>query len=34
VLAAAGGHVTTWEGAPFLYGKPDFRNGPFIARGL
>src|SRR3954467_6147191 len=34
VLAAAGGHVTNWEGAPFLYGKPDFRNGPFIARGL
>jgi 3'(2'), 5'-bisphosphate nucleotidase len=34
VLAAAGGRVTTWEGAPFLYGKPDFRNGPFIARGL
>ena len=34
VLAAAGGQVTTWEGAPFVYGKPDFRNGPFIARGL
>ena len=34
VLAAAGGKVTTWDGAPFLYGKPDFRNGPFIARGL
>lgn len=33
VLAAAGGRVTTWEGAPFVYGKPGFRNGPFIARG-
>lgn len=33
VLAAAGGTVTTWEGAPFLYGKPGFLNGPFIARG-
>lgn len=33
VLRAAGGSVTTWDGAPFLYGKPDFRNGPFIARG-
>ena len=34
VLRAAGGRVTTWEGAPFLYGKPGFFNGPFIARGL
>jgi 3'(2'), 5'-bisphosphate nucleotidase len=33
VLRAAGGRVTTWEGAPFLYGKPGFLNGPFIARG-
>ena len=33
VLAAAGGDVTTWEGAPFTYGKPKFLNGPFIARG-
>jgi 3'(2'), 5'-bisphosphate nucleotidase len=33
VLKAAGGKVTTWDGAPFLYGKPGFRNGPFIARG-
>ena len=33
VLAAAGGSVTTWEGAPFTYGKPTFLNGPFIARG-
>ena len=34
VLRAAGGKVTTWEGKPFLYGKPGFLNGPFIARGL
>ncbi len=34
VLAAAGGKVTTPEDAPLLYRKPDFRNGPFIARGL
>src|SRR3569833_111655 len=34
VLKAAGGRVTTWDGAPFRYGKPGFRNGPFIARGL
>ncbi len=33
VLAAAGGRVTTPAGAPLLYSKPDFRNGPFIARG-
>ena len=33
VLRAAGGRVTTWDGAPFLYGKPGFLNGPFIARG-
>jgi 3'(2'), 5'-bisphosphate nucleotidase len=32
VLAAAGGRVTTRDGAPFTYRKPDFRNGPFIAR--
>jgi 3'(2'), 5'-bisphosphate nucleotidase len=34
VLRAAGGSVTDWDGAPFVYGKPGFRNGPFIARGL
>lgn len=34
VLRAAGGSVTTWEGAPFRYGKPGFHNGPFIAKGL
>jgi len=33
VLAAAGGRMTTWDGAPFVYGKPGFHNGPFIARG-
>jgi 3'(2'), 5'-bisphosphate nucleotidase len=33
VLRAAGGDVTSWDGSPFLYGKPGFRNGPFIARG-
>ncbi len=33
VLAAAGGGVTDWNGAPFVYGKPGFENGPFIARG-
>jgi 3'(2'), 5'-bisphosphate nucleotidase len=33
VLRAAGGTVTNWDGTPFRYGKPDFRNGPFIARG-
>jgi len=33
VLRAAGGAVTNWDGTPFLYGKPGFLNGPFIARG-
>ncbi|MGE0581599.1 MAG: 3'(2'),5'-bisphosphate nucleotidase CysQ [Steroidobacteraceae bacterium] len=35
VLQAAGGSVTTPEGAPFSYGKfaRGLRNGPFIARG-
>ena len=33
VLAAAGGKVTAPDGTPFVYGKPDFRNGPFIAGG-
>jgi 3'(2'), 5'-bisphosphate nucleotidase len=33
VLAAAGGRVTTRDGAPFLYRKPGFRNPGFIARG-
>jgi 3'(2'), 5'-bisphosphate nucleotidase len=33
VLRAAGGSMTNWDGTPFLYGKPGFENGPFIARG-
>ena len=33
VLVAAGGRVTTRDGAPFLYRKPAFRNPGFIARG-
>jgi 3'(2'), 5'-bisphosphate nucleotidase len=33
VLAAAGGRVTTRDGAPFRYRKPGFENPPFIARG-
>jgi 3'(2'), 5'-bisphosphate nucleotidase len=33
VLEAAGGSVTTPEGAPFRYGKPGFRNAGFFARG-
>ncbi len=33
VLVAAGGSVTTLEGAPFRYGKPGFRNGNFVAWG-
>jgi 3'(2'), 5'-bisphosphate nucleotidase len=33
VLAAAGGRVTTKDGAPFPYRKPGFENPPFIARG-
>jgi 3'(2'), 5'-bisphosphate nucleotidase len=33
VLSAAGGRVTTRDGAPFLYRKPGFENPGFIARG-
>ncbi len=33
ILLAAGGHMVTPEGLPFLYGKPGFRNGYFIASG-
>lgn len=33
VLRAAGGRVTTIEGEPFAYNKPDFRNSGFIAYG-
>lgn len=34
VLAAAGGSVTDFAGRPIRYGKPGFRNPPFVARGL
>lgn len=33
VLRAAGGSVRTPDNQPFLYGKTDYRNGPFIACG-
>ncbi len=33
VLAAAGGSVRTLDGAEMTYGKPDYRNPEFIARG-
>lgn len=32
VLAAAGGEVVTFDGKPFAYGKPGFRNADFLAR--
>jgi 3'(2'), 5'-bisphosphate nucleotidase len=34
VLEAAGGHVLTPDGEPFRYGKPGWRNGPFIGWGV
>ncbi len=34
VLAAAGGSVTTLDGAPLEYGKENFKNPFFVARGL
>ena len=34
VLAAAGGRVTTLDGAPLRYGKPGFENPHFVAMGL
>ncbi len=34
VLAAAGGSIADWNGAPLRYGKPGWRNPPFLARGL
>jgi len=34
VLAAAGGRVVTVDGAPFTYGKPDYRNPHFAAYGV
>ena len=33
ILEAAGGSVSTLEGARLAYGKPEFRNAGFIARG-
>ncbi len=33
VLEAAGGSVRDWQGRPLLYGKPDFRNPGYLARG-
>ncbi len=33
VLAAAGGRITTIDGAPFMYGKPAFENPHFVAWG-
>lgn len=33
VLEAAGGAVLTWDDLPLTYGKPDFRNPGFLARG-
>ncbi len=33
VLLAAGGSLETLDGKPFLYGKPDFANPGFVARG-
>lgn len=34
VLAAAGGSVRDWQGRTLTYGKPDFRNPGYLARGL
>ena len=33
ILEAAGGRMTTPQGKPFLYAKPGFRNGDFVAYG-
>lgn len=33
ILLAAGGRMMTADGKPFLYGKPGFANGDFIASG-
>ena len=33
VLLGAGGKLARPDGSPFLYNKPDLRNGPFIATG-
>lgn len=32
IVNAAGGEVTNIDGSPFLYAKPDFRNGGFVAK--
>jgi 3'(2'), 5'-bisphosphate nucleotidase len=34
VLEAAGGSVVTLAGERLHYGKPDFRNPPFVAQGV
>jgi 3'(2'), 5'-bisphosphate nucleotidase len=33
VLLAAGGGMADWDGTPLRYGKPGWRNPPFLARG-
>lgn len=33
ILEAAGGHLTTMDGAPFRYGKPGWENPPFVCTG-
>jgi 3'(2'), 5'-bisphosphate nucleotidase len=33
ILLAAGGSVTDLDGHPLQYGKPEYRNGPFVAWG-
>lgn len=33
VLEAAGGHLSLMDGTPFVYGKPDWLNPPFICTG-
>lgn len=33
ILLAAGGQMLTWDGHPFTYGKPDYRNPGFLACG-
>ena len=34
ILEAAGGHLTTMDGSPFRYGKPNWENPSFICTGL
>ncbi|MEP1205807.1 MAG: 3'(2'),5'-bisphosphate nucleotidase CysQ [Rhizobiaceae bacterium] len=34
ILCAAGGRVEHPDGSDFTYGKPGYRNGPFIAKGF